>query len=174
MRPFVPLTILAVASSVAACGAASGAPSGLNEIAGVAYAQARDMTADLAYMKAHPVPAKPGMTAGIITSVTWLAGQCPPQVRTAAYLAPARGQDPCVAWAFTIIAASGQTLAVTCGSPGRPCPPLVPQYVMPGDEGEYIYAPSDGRITTPANDAESLECFTPDTYPCPADATVTP
>jgi hypothetical protein len=145
--------------------------SGPNEIAGISTAQARDASADIAYIKAHPVPARPGMTAGIITSATWLTGQCKPQpAHTAAFVI---GQVPCVSWSFTIITATGRTVAVTCGSIGHPCPALVPQNVMPGDEGQYLYVPSDGRIT-PSSPVDFLECTTPGTYPCPSSAAVVP
>lgn len=144
---------------------------GPNEIAGISAAQARDASAAIAYIKAHPVPSRPGMTAGIITSVTELGDQCKPQAtHTAAFM---RGQDPCAAWAFTIITAAGGTLTVTCGSIGHPCPPLVPQNVMPGEEGEYLYVPSGGRIA-PSHPVAFLECTSPGAYPCPAGAAVVP
>ncbi len=141
-----------------------------NEIAGISAAQAPNPAADLAYMKAHPVPPLPGETAGIITSVTELGDQCKPQADTMAYLAPARGGDPCAAWKFTIITASGRALTVACGGIGHPCP--AGQIVMPGDEGEFLYAPSDGQIVVGVGFLQFLGCASPGGYPCPASAPV--
>jgi len=150
-----------------------------NEIAGISAAQAVDPAAGMAYMRAHPVPHKPGMTAGIITSVTELGDQpgtgldsarCS-AVRTAAYTAPAYGQDPCIAWYFTVITPAGRALTVSCGAPGQPC--QAPQNVMPGDEGQYLYVPSAGQVT-PAAPVAFIGCRTPVTYPCPSSAAVIP
>jgi hypothetical protein len=150
-----------------------------NEIAGISATRAVDPSAALAYMRAHPVPPKPGMTAGIITSVTELgdqpgtglgSAQCA-GVKTAAYLVPAVGQDPCTAWYFTVVTPAGKTLRVSCGGLGAPC--LAPQNVMPGDEGQYLYVPSAGQVT-PAAPVAYIGCWTPVTYPCPFSAAVIP
>lgn len=165
--PAASASIAATVLVIAACG--SGDPSGPNDIAGISAAGARSPATDLAYMKAHPVPPRPGMTAGIVTSVTWLGDQCKPRAPHTAALVV--GQDPCAAWSFTIITAAGQTLKVSCGSIGRPCPATVPQNVSPGEEGEYLYVPDGGRIT-PSRPVAFLECTTLDAYPCPFGAPV--
>jgi len=150
-----------------------------NEVAGISAAQAVDPSAGTDYMRAHPVPPRAGMTAGIITSVTELgdqpgtglnSAQCT-GAQTAAYLAPAAGQDPCAAWYFTVVTPAGRALRVSCGGIGRPC--LAPQNVIPGDEGQYLYVPSAGLIT-PAAPVAFIGCWTPASYPCPSSAAVIP
>jgi hypothetical protein len=166
----VVITILTVRTPVARDG---------NEVAGISAARAADTSADVAYMAAHPVPRRPGMTAGIITPVTELGDQpgagldsapCT-GTQTAAFTAPAAGQDPCAAWYFTVVTGGGEVLRVSCGGTGSPC--LAPQNVMPGDEGQYLYVPSGGQVT-PAAPVAFIGCQTPASYPCPSSAAVIP
>ena len=150
---------------------APGWAAGGNMIAGVTAAQAADVATDEAYMRLHPVPERPGWTPGIITSVVQHDNQCATSAgtQTAAVIEPAAGDPPCIIWAFTIVTASGATLRAVCGSPGHPC--KAPDNVLPGEEGEYLYVPSDGTVS-PAEPVMFLGCWTSQAYPCPFEAQV--
>ena len=149
----------------------AGAASAGNMIAGVTAKQAADVATDEAYMRLHPVPERPGWTPGIITSVVQHGNQCatPAGTQTTAVIKPAAGDPPCITWTFTIVTAAGKTLRASCGSHGHPC--KAPDNVLPGDEGEYLYVPSDGTVS-PAEPVMFLGCWTSNAYPCPFEAQV--
>jgi hypothetical protein len=104
-----------------------------------------------AYLKAHPAPALPGMTAGIRSFYAlspFKDIRCGGARGSAANVG---SLDDCLAWQVTLVTAAG-TLKVTCGdlTAGIPCPSAVypdrSADPMP-DTGDYIYAPSDGQVT---------------------------
>jgi hypothetical protein len=144
---------------------------GGNMIAGVARSQAADRATDIAYMRLHPAPERPGFTPGIITSVVQHDHQCaaPSGVRTTVLIEPGMGDPPCITWVFTIVTVAGKTLRASCGSQGHPC--KAPDNVLPGDEGEYLWVPSDGKVS-PAAPVLFLGCWTAQRYPCPFEARV--
>lgn len=107
-----------------------------------------------AYIKAHPVPDRPGMTAGIQSfnqpggSLAYQAFPCPTGMTHGSVGDP----GACYAWRSVLVTATG-TLTITCGSItlGIPCPSKV--YPANGFsnpfpvDGDYLYAPSNGQVT---------------------------
>jgi hypothetical protein len=106
-----------------------------------------------AYLKAHPAPALPGMTAGIRSFYALSPFK---DIRCGGggghgSAVTVGSPDDCLAWQVTLVTATG-TLTVTCGNlaAGIPCPSAVypdrSADPLP-DTGDYIYAPSDGQVT---------------------------
>jgi hypothetical protein len=156
--------VLALAGATAACGTTTAGPAAIPSVftPGPEYAAPHPATSSdsitwptdtqvRAYLKAHPAPARPGMTAGIRS---FYADSPFKDIRCGG----ARGSaanvgslDDCLAWQVTLITATG-TLTVTCGNltAGIPCPSAVypDRSADPiPDTGDYIYAPSDGQVT---------------------------
>ena len=156
---------LALAAVASACGNAAAGTAAVPSIftPGPNYSAAHpaatssgiDWPADAqvrAYLKAHPAPARPGMTAGIRSFYALSPFKdilCGAGVRGSAVAVGS--PDDCLAWQVTLVTATG-TLEVTCGdlAAGIPCPsaayPDRSADPMP-DTGDYIYAPSDGQVT---------------------------
>lgn len=91
----------------------------------------------VAYIKAHPVPARKGMTAGIITDAT------------------VGGTFDSVTWTLTVVTGTGRALWLTCINEQvhRQCPWLDGPDVIGGAAsdfhiGTYLYFRSDGEITS--------------------------
>jgi hypothetical protein len=157
---------LALAAVTAACGSAAAGTAAVPSIftPGPSYGAAHPAatTSSIAwptdaqvraYLKAHPAPALPGMTAGIRSfydDSPFKDIHCGGGGHGSAVVVGS--PDDCLAWQVTLITATG-TLTVTCGNltAGIPCPSAVyPDNAgldsMP-DTGDYIYAPSDGQMT---------------------------
>lgn len=156
---------LALATLTAACGSATAGPAAVPSIftPDPSYATPHPATSSdsitwptntqvRAYLKAHPAPALPGMTAGIRSFNDDSPSKdirCGGGAHGSAVTVGS--PDNCLAWQVTLITATG-TLTVTCGnlSAGIPCPSAV--YPDRGadpmpDTGDYLYAPSDGQVT---------------------------
>ena len=107
-----------------------------------------------AYIKAHPVPDRPGMTAGIQSfnqpggSLAYQVFPCPTGITHGSVGDP----DACYAWKSVLVTATG-TLTITCGSItlGIPCPSKAypaNSFSSPFPvDGDYLYAPSNGQVT---------------------------
>lgn len=169
-RPGVPraktvitaLGALALAVITAACGNATAGTAAVPSIftPGPNYSAATSSSIDWptdaqvrAYLKAHPAPALPGMTAGIRSFYALSPSKdipCGAGVRGSAVMVGSPGN--CLAWQVTLVTATG-TLTVTCGdlTAGIPCPsaayPANAGLDSMPDTGDYIYAPSDGQVT---------------------------
>jgi hypothetical protein len=105
-----------------------------------------------AYLKAHPVPARPGMTAGIVLDSADVPG-FPGQ---AAYLADDhRYQMWEQMWAETLLTADGKTVTISCGDMTqhlacrRPMPGICKACTGPGGPGTYEYVPVNGDVRRP-------------------------
>jgi hypothetical protein len=91
----------------------------------------------VAYIKAHPVPARQGMTAGIVTD------------------AGAGGTIDSVTWTLTAVTGSGRAVSLACvnGQVHRNCPWLPGPDVLGGAAsawplGTYLYFRSDGNLSS--------------------------
>jgi hypothetical protein len=159
------LCALALAAVTAACGNATAGTAAVPSIftPGPGYSTAHPAAAGSsitwpadtqvrAYLKAHPAPALPGMTAGIrsfyaLSPFKDIRCGTGPRGSAVAVGSP----DDCTAWQVTLVTVTG-TLKITCGNlaAGIPCPsaayPNRSADPMP-DTGDYIYAPSDGQVT---------------------------
>jgi hypothetical protein len=102
-----------------------------------------------AWLQASAIPARPGMTAGVITQWTekWLA--CP---------APAHGSavavgNGCPDWTVTLTTVAG-TLRASCGSASATCTSATalpgPREYFPGI-GDEMYVPDNGQVTRAAD-----------------------
>lgn len=94
----------------------------------------------VAYIKAHPVRARKGMTPGIVTDAT------------------AGGTIDSVTWTLTVVTGTGRALWLTCvnGQVHRICPWLPGPDVLGGAAstwpvGDYLYFRSIGKIASPAD-----------------------
>jgi hypothetical protein len=137
--------VLALAASLSACGSAPPPPR-LVPLTKVAPA----------WLRAHPVPPVPGMTAGIVTEqlgdVAWFCHH-------------GRGSlaGNCGYWAGILLTAGGQTVTFTCGrvvdASGTPLPASSwadctdPGYVP--EPGDYVYVPSSLEVT-PGHDVRVI------------------
>jgi hypothetical protein len=162
---FTALCAPALVAVTAACGNATAGTAAVPSVftPGPAYSTAHPAAAGSsitwptntqvrAYLKDHPAPALPGMTAGIRSFYAlspFKDIRCGTGPRGSAV--EVGSPDDCTAWQVTIVTVTG-TLKITCGNlaAGIPCPsaayPDRSADPMP-DTGDYIYAPSDGQVT---------------------------
>jgi hypothetical protein len=114
-----------------------------------ASAPASVIPAARAWLQVNPPPARPGMTAGLITRWTgkWLA--CPSAGR-GSRVAVGNG---CPVWTVTLTTAAG-TLGASCGSGSVACTSATaqpgPHEYFPGI-GDELYVPDDGLVTRAAD-----------------------
>jgi hypothetical protein len=116
-------------------------------------------TEAIAYMQAHPVPARPGMTAGVILTLDDFGfadaaaqeAHCPATLD--ARIIGAFGSLPgCGAWSATAVTLSGQVVHLACGSitARQECPTELRATGYIPVPGDYVrFQAGGGQITGP-------------------------
>lgn len=121
----------------------------------------------IAYLRAHPAPAEPGTAVGIVLSaaeagftVNGKLDSPPCRFRMTRLTSATFGRpEPlCGAWSATVITATGRHVYLACGdlATGRPCLPLLHDYLPPGP-GDYVRFRLDGRTSQPSDVREITE-----------------
>jgi hypothetical protein len=104
-----------------------------------------------AWLQGNPPPARPRMTAGVITQVMTGAAVCP----ASAHGSQVTRGGGCETWSVTLTTVAG-TLRAFCGdvADGRACTSATarpgPAQFFP-DIGDVLYVPSDGQVTATAD-----------------------
>jgi hypothetical protein len=103
------------------------------------------------WLRANPPPARPGMTAGIITRADFGWGECP----AAGHGSQVAAGGGCEAWSLTLITTAG-TFHASCGdiTSYMPCTSATArpgsQQYFPGI-GDELYVPDNGQVTGAAD-----------------------